>query len=138
MATVLLDTSVASLFLPARHERPERALYAPHLSGQTLALSFQSVAELWKMAERNDWGEARRKGLDGFIRRFLIIPYDYQLTKVWAQVMVGAERKGRRLETADGWIAATAVHRSLPLYAHDSDFIGVNLPGFQLITFLKT
>ncbi len=101
-------------------------------------MSFQSVGELWKLAEKNTWGEKRRRALDGFIRRFLIIPYDYQLTQVWARIMAHAERNGRRLETADAWIAATAVHRSVPLYAHDADFVGLEYPGFQLITFLTS
>jgi len=138
MTTVLLDTSVASLLLPARRPRLERARYESHLAGERLALSFQSVGELWKLAEKNTWGEKRRRALDGFIRRFLIIPYDYQLTQVWARIMAHAERNGRRLETADAWIAATAVHRSVPLYAHDADFVGLEYPGFQLITFLTS
>jgi len=59
MAVVLLDTSVASLLLPHKIPRPEHSLYEPDLRGQTLALSFQSVAELWKLAEKNKWSAAR-------------------------------------------------------------------------------
>ncbi len=54
---------------------------------QTLALSFQSVAELWHWAEASSWGENARRRLDEFVRRFLIIPYDYELAQVWARVM---------------------------------------------------
>jgi hypothetical protein len=42
MALILLDTSVASLFLPHRSRSPVRALYEPPLIGNTLALSFIS------------------------------------------------------------------------------------------------
>jgi tRNA(fMet)-specific endonuclease VapC len=119
MALVLLDTSVASLFLPHRIRGPVRALYEPYLIGNTLALSFQSVAEIWKLAESHNWGQQRRDELDAFLRRFVVIPYDYELARVWARVSVEAERAGRRLETADAWIAATAVHRRLTLLAHE-------------------
>jgi len=51
----------------------------------------------------------------------------------WAEVMVAARRAGRRLETADAWIAATAVLYNAPLITHNaSDYLGV--PGLQVIT----
>ena len=81
MAIILLDTSVASLFLPHRTRRQERALYEPHMIGNTLALCFQSVAEIWKLAERHDWGRPRRDDLEAFLRLFLVIPYDYELAR---------------------------------------------------------
>ena len=47
--------------------------------------------------------------------------------------MVAARRAGRRLETADAWIAATAVLYDAPLITHNvSDYLGV--PGLKLIT----
>ena len=47
------------------------------MAKQTLALSLQSVAELWNWAESREWGDEARHGLDLFIKRFLVIPYDY-------------------------------------------------------------
>ena len=126
MAVVLLDTSVASLLLPDRAHRPELAFYRPHIIGNTPALSFQSIAELWKLAEKRRWASQRRDILDGFLRSFVVTPYDYELARVWARVCVEAERMGRRLEVGDAWIAATAVHRRIALLVHDRDF--VNLP----------
>lgn len=67
------------------------------MRGQTLALSFQSVAELWDWAEANRWGAKARQGLDPFIRRFLVIPFDIELAKAWARVMEAARQEGRRL-----------------------------------------
>ena len=138
MALVLLDTSVASLLLPHRRPRPERSLYEPHLKGNTLALSFQSVAELWKLAEKNNWSTKRREALEAFIQRFLVIPYDYDLTRVWARLTAHEEQAGRPLDSADAWIAATAVHRELTLYAHDRDFVGRTFPGLTVVSFLET
>ena len=136
MAIVLLDTSVASLLLPQSAARPERVLYEPHMVGYTLALSFQSIAELWKLAEKRRWAARRRGELEAFVRRFLVIPYDYELARVWARVCVEAEAQGRPFETGDAWIAATAVHRRLTLLAHDSDFKDRSVSGLTLLCFL--
>ncbi|MEK6321452.1 MAG: type II toxin-antitoxin system VapC family toxin [Acidobacteriota bacterium] len=76
MSTVLLDTTVASLLHPKKKRSTLRAQYEPHMEGQILALSFQSVAELWSWAEENNWGSKQRNGLTIFLRGFLIIPYD--------------------------------------------------------------
>jgi predicted nucleic acid-binding protein len=47
--------------------------------------------------------------------------------------MVVARRAGRRLETADAWIAATAALYAAPLITHNvGDYLGV--PGLKLIT----
>jgi tRNA(fMet)-specific endonuclease VapC len=135
MAVILLDTSVASLLLPHRAPRPELALYGPHLIGNTLTLSFQSVGEIWKLAEKHQWGPRRRADLDAFLRRFVVIPYDYELARVWAWVCVEAERAGRRLETADAWIAATAVQRRVTLLAHDSDLKDLPIAGLTVVSF---
>lgn len=137
MGTVLLDTSVASLLHPKKKASPVRAHYEPHMKGQTLALSFQSVAELWAWAEDNNWGEKQRNGLDAFLRRFLVVPYDAELTKVWARVSAHCKRRGRRLEAGDAWVVATAVHRRLPLLTHDRDHIGLDLPDLTVVSYVE-
>jgi predicted nucleic acid-binding protein len=44
--------------------------------------------------------------------------------------MVAARRNGRRIETADAWIAATALLYDAPLLTHnEADYLGV--PGLQ-------
>ena len=107
------------------------------MRGQTLALSFQSVAELWNWAETNKWGERARSGLDAFVRRFLVIPYDYELARVWAWVMEASKKEGRRFEGGDCWIAATAVHRNIPLLSHDKDFSRRSIPGLNVISYCE-
>jgi len=47
MDAILLDTTVASLLHPKKKGHPLRAKYETHMTGSILALSFQSVAELW-------------------------------------------------------------------------------------------
>lgn len=138
MSVVLLDTSVASLLHPRKKSDALRAKYEPHMRDQTLALSFQTVAELWDWAEKNNWGAKAREGLDAFIRRFLVIPYDYDLAKTWAAVMAGSRAAGRRLEAGDCWIIATAVHRDIPLLSHDRDMIGRPIKGLNVVSYLDS
>lgn len=135
MSVVLLDTTVVSLLHPRKKHDPLRAKYEPHMKGHVLALSFQSVAELWYWAEYRGWGQSARRQLDAFVRRFLVIPYDYGLAQVWAQVLQATRRQGRRLESADCWIAATAVYRNIPLLVHDRDFIGLSVPGLAIVSY---
>lgn len=135
MDTVLLDTTVVSLLHPKRKNNPIRALYEPHLKDAVFAISFQSVAELWKWAEKQKWSDKNREGLDAFIRGFLIYPYDYDLAKIWANVSTQSESMGRRLEAGDAWVIATAVYRNVPLLTHDTDMTGLNLPDLTIISY---
>ncbi len=137
MSVVLLDTSVASLLHPKKKSDELRAKYEPHMRGQTLALSFQTVAELWDWAEANKWGEKARIGLDAFVRRFLVLPYDYELAKVWARVMALSRSAGHRLEAGDCWIAATAVHRGILLLTHDRDIARQRINGLEVVSFVE-
>lgn len=137
MDAVLLDTSVASFFLPIKN-RPERSLYDPLLSAKTWVLSFQSVGELLQLPERNGWDPDRRRRLDVFLARFLAVPADAELAATWARVGVQAERLGRRWETADGWILATALRHDLPLVTHDRDLLVLEQLGGRVITALPS
>ena len=98
-------------------------------------MSFQSVAELWSWAEENEWGERQRAGLEDFLRKFLVIPYDFELAKVWARVNAQCKKKGRRLEAGDARILATAVHRGIPLITHDLDQVGLEVEGLIVISY---
>lgn len=136
MNVVLLDTTVASLFHPRKRGTELQEKYERHMKDQTLALSFQSVAELWQWAEANSWGENARRSLAAFVRRFLVIPYDNELAQVWAKVMEQSKKEGRRFEAGDCWIAATAVHRKIPLLTHDKDFANRSITGLNVITYV--
>ena len=137
MSVVLLDTTVVSLLHPKKRRAEILDRYAVHMEKQTLALSFQSVAELWNWAETREWGVEARNGLDMFIKRFLVIPYDYALARAWAHAMQSSRKQGRRLDSGDCWIAATAIHRQIPLLTHDRDFLGRSIPGLQVISYLE-
>ncbi len=133
MSTVLLDTTVASLLHPKKGNDSLRAKYDKHMTGQILAISFQSVAELWSWAEENNWGTTLREGLEVFLQKFLVIPYDSELAKTWARLNAHCKRIGRRLEGGDAWIGATAVQYKLALLTHDYDQVGLNFPDLNVL-----
>jgi tRNA(fMet)-specific endonuclease VapC len=133
MSTVLLDTTVASLLHPKKKDDALRAKYESDMEGQILAISFQSVAELWSWAEENNWGVTLRGGLEIFLQKFLVIPYDPELAKTWARLSTHCKRSGRRLEAGDAWIAASAAHYKLPLFTHDLDHVGLNFPELNVV-----
>ncbi|HEY6232566.1 MAG TPA: PIN domain-containing protein [Pyrinomonadaceae bacterium] len=133
MSTVLLDTTVASLLHPRKKNDALRAQYETHMESQILAISFQSVAELWSWAEENNWGISLRAGLETFLSKFLVIPYDSELAKTWARLTTHCKRIGRRLEAGDAWIAASAAHYKLTLLSHDGDHVGLDFPGLKIV-----
>jgi tRNA(fMet)-specific endonuclease VapC len=130
---LLLDTVIASLLHPRKRNSSRRLLYEPHLTGEILALSFQTVAELYQWAEQNKWGVSARSTLDQFIARFVRVPHDDETNRAWARVMTHARAIGRRLDAADAWIAATALRHSLPLVTDDADLASLKVQGLTII-----
>jgi tRNA(fMet)-specific endonuclease VapC len=108
-------------------------LYRPHLTGKLLAISFMTLAELDQWALQRRWGAARRARMEAYLRTFVVYPFDRALCLKWAEVSVDARRRGRPIQTADAWIAATALLHNLPLVTHNpSDYAGV--PGLTLVS----
>ena len=119
MSPVVLDTDVVS-FLFKSDSRAQS--YIPHLGDRQWLISFMTEAELEQWVLRWNWTP----------RRFAVVPSSRDLVLKWAEVMVAAHRNGRRLETADAWIAAIAMLYDAPLIPHNvSDYLGV--PGLKLV-----
>jgi len=128
--TVVVDTDVVS-FLLKSDSRAE--LYRSHLQGKMLALSFMTVAELYQWAYSRNWGEQKLALLEGRLRSYVVVPYDYDLCKQWASICVERQRRGRPISVQDAWIAATALRHDCPLITHNgSDFVGI--AGLTLIS----
>ncbi len=129
MKPIVLDADVVS-FLFKADSRAQ--LYLPHLYDRQWFISFMTEAELEQWALLANWGEKRVEWMRLFLRRFAIVPSSHDLVLKWAEAMVAARRKGRRIETADAWVAATALLYAAPLLTHNkADYLGV--PGLQLI-----
>jgi predicted nucleic acid-binding protein len=60
-------------------------------------------------------GRHRRGGLDLWLDETTILPADMSVAKVWAGLVAGAERRGRRRPLNDSWIAACCIRGGLPL-----------------------
>jgi tRNA(fMet)-specific endonuclease VapC len=85
-----------------------------------------TIAELERWALARDWGPARISALDHYLQRFVVSPFDRALCSRWAAAMDGARRRGRPIQAADAWIAATALHLGVPLVTHNpTDYDGV-------------
>ena len=105
--------------------------YKRHLAGKIVGIVFVTVAEMHYGAEKNSWGEKRRLQLEEHLKNFVVLPYNNEIAKVYARVVVERERAGRSISWPDAWIAATARWHRLPLVSHDGDFVGIT--GLDLV-----
>ena len=105
-------------------------LYLRHLENRQWLISFMTEAELEQWALLAGWSAKRVEWMRLFLRRCAVVPSSRELVLKWVEVMVAARRSGRRIESADAWIAATALLYEAPLLTHNkSDYLGV--PGLR-------
>lgn len=126
---IIADTNVVS-YLMKGTDIGRR--YVPHLAGKVIGIVFVTVAEMHYGAEKRNWGERRRRQLEEHLKNFVVLPYNNEISKVYARVVIERERAGRPISWPDAWIAATALWYGLPLVSHDGDFDGIS--GLRLIT----
>jgi tRNA(fMet)-specific endonuclease VapC len=117
MAAVVVDTDVIS-FLFRNDSRAE--LYRPHLTDRLLIVSFMTVAELELWTLQRGWGGARHARLEAYLESYVMYSVHRSLCRRWAAVVAGASRVGRPIQTADAWIAATALVQGVPLVTHNA------------------
>ncbi len=130
MSAVVVDTDVVSYMFKSHSIAFQ---YHSDIKDRAAIVSFMTVAEMDRWVLEANWGEARRSRLREYLERFVVLPYDRILCAKWAEVTVAAEARGRRIECADAWIAATALIAGAPLITHNrNDYLGV--PGLTLIS----
>lgn len=127
---LVVDTDVAS-FLFKKDTRA--ALYAPHLAGHMLTISFQTLAELELWALSAGWGARRQQQLEQYLRRYLVQDSSPTLCRRWAEVQDDARRRGRPVATADAWVAATALFLDVPLVTNNGSHFS-SIPGLTVIS----
>lgn len=121
---LVIDTDVVS-YLYKRDTRA--ALYESHLIAPPFIISFMTLAELRRWSRQRNWGAVRRRELETYLERYVVIYADDAVCELWAEAMDVARRNGRPMAHADAWIAATALYLSLPLVTHNrAHFVGVN------------
>ena len=130
MNELVIDTDVVSYIF----KNDTRAVpYLSLLTGNTLVVSFMTVAELHRWALERQWSVARQRALDRYIRHFTIHPHTYELCRTWAEVTVESRRNGRPIGVADAWHAAVAVLHNLPLVTNNAtDYAGIS--GLKVVT----
>jgi tRNA(fMet)-specific endonuclease VapC len=130
MNFTLVDTDVVS-FLFKGHSAAY--LYVPELRDRTPVISFMTLAELDRWVIQSRWGEARLQRFRQYMEGYILVPYSREMCRKWAEITLAAEAVGRRIECADAWVTATALHYNLPLITHNrADFLGV--PGLTVIS----
>lgn len=130
MSLVLIDTDIASFILKGSSYADS---YLPLLSGQEIALSFMTVAELFQWAILRQWGDRRLSQLEQYLSNYLVIPVDQLLCREWAQFRADRQSVGRPISPQDAWIAATALRYDLSLVTHNiKDF--QEIPNLRLLT----
>jgi tRNA(fMet)-specific endonuclease VapC len=113
--------------------RPEARVYASHLKGKLIAISFVTVGELYFWAEKGNWGQKKRVQLETALKNYVVIPYDHEIAKQYAKVLAERQRLGRPISFNDAWIAACAIRHATPLVTHNGkDFESIS--GLQIIT----
>lgn len=130
MRLAIVDTNVVSMLIKSD---TRSKLYDAHLASHTLGISFMTLAELDRWALERNWGSARRMKLAEHMDVFAVYYADRELCMKWAEVKAESRRRGRPIETADAWIAATALFYRVPLITHNrSDFESVD--GLEIIS----
>lgn len=125
---LVLDTSVVSYIF----KKDSRAsFYLQQVQGRRALISFQTQEELWHGAYFGEWGHKRRHELASHLRGYTVIWPSDRLVNVCAQLRAERNVAGRTLQSADAWIAATAILLRCPLASHDRDFSGI--PGLTVI-----
>ena len=127
MNAAIVDTDVVSMLFKG----DSRALwYRDHISGRLLGISFMSLAELERWPLERNWAAFRRAELAQHLTRYVVLPTSRELCAKWAEVSWEARRKGRPIQTADAWIAASALHYQVPLITH-------NASDYEMISHLQ-
>ncbi len=129
MATVI-DTDVVS-YLYKGDTRAE--LYRPHLTSPPFIISFMTLAELRSWMRQRNWGVARRRKLELYLARYVVLYANDALCERWAEATDSARRGGRPIAAADAWVAAAALQQGVPLVTHNgAHYAGV--AGLTLIS----
>ena len=130
MNAAIVDTDVVSMLFKG----DTRAFaFRSHIAGRLLGISFMTLAELERWSLERHWGQRRKLELVQHLTRYTVLPVRRELCAKWAEVSFAAKRKGHPIQTADAWIAASALHYQVPLITNNrgdySVVDGLALPG---------
>jgi tRNA(fMet)-specific endonuclease VapC len=129
---LVIDTDI---FVWLTRGKKQAAPYASIVTGKRMVLSFATVAELWRGAHTQKYGETSRKKLEADIGLAIVVPPTNELTHEWARLTANARSNGHPLgqkaQAHDAWIAATAIFFRIPLLTGNQAHFK-NVTGLQL------
>ncbi len=117
MSVLLVDTNVVSILFNRRHSL--RNVCVDTVAGSQLLISFMTRSELLLWPIANNWGETRSTALQHHMGLYLTVYPDEGTCAIWAEIIDQCQRIGRRIQTADAWIASTARQWDCPLVTTD-------------------
>lgn len=130
----LLDTNVVIEILRG-NERGKRVMEQYNIPEDLSNASICTIvqAELYKLAHRNQWGEAKIEQLRKLLENITIYSIEIPpVIKSYAMIASMTEEKGRKLSHHDAWIAATAYVHKLRLITFDKDFEALLESGLDI------
>ncbi len=71
------------------------AWLASRLVGQEVCVTFVTIGELARWAEKRHWGTGARTELVDWLGRRVVLPYGERVAWKWGQLSVLAEQRGR-------------------------------------------
>ena len=125
---IVLDTDVVSYIFDQDNTA---AYYRQRIEGRRTVISFQTLEESWYGAYSDGWGDRRTNELARHLEQYQVIWPSVRLVEICAQLRSERRAAGREIQSADAWIAATAILLDCPLASHDRGF--VSIPGLKLI-----
>ena len=78
---IIVDTDVVSYFFK---DDTRADYFKPYFVNRTLAVSFMTVAEAYFGAYKAGWGVRNMEKLENHLKNYVVIPYDYELSKYGA------------------------------------------------------
>jgi predicted nucleic acid-binding protein len=117
MNAAVVDTDVVSILFKGD---TRATAYRQHITGRLLGISFMIPAELERWALERQWGPSRKLDLARHLTHYTVLPVSRELCRLWAEVSFNAKRKGRPMQTADAWIAASALYYQVPLITNNA------------------
>ncbi len=128
---VLLDTDAYSALYVTPEETVRKRGYPldewrASLRGHRVVIAFRTRAEVLVGARSAKWGAPRMNALDERLHSTPTVQLDEDVFEAYVTLTVDARAHskgiGQRAHTADRWIAACAIAKSVPLLSKDGIF----------------
>ncbi len=131
MNPYLVDTNILS-YAYKRDTRAEP--YIEILTKSIIFYNFQTLAELKYWSVTSNWDRRKWQEFEDFLSGYTLVPQQAETTTHWVTAMNYTRPIGRKMFSADAWIAATALELGVPLVTHNQkDFFGIE--GLEIVSF---